>query len=391
MREEVRTAPSPPYKWKDIGGMKMEYRKLGKTGLKVGEVSLGTEYLINVPRRHVENVIGRAIDEGVNYFDLFFAQGEFRDNMGAAFAGKRGKAILAAHLGAMDKDGQYQKTRDLAVAESFFEDFLKRFRTDHADVIFLHNCDRAPDYRRVMSEEGLLALARRFRREGKARFIGFSTHTVKTALRAAGSGEIDVVMFPVNAASNAVPGRREMLARCGALGVGVVAMKPYAGGKLLTQASTLELERWHLGGKPRKLKGAGESKVMPAQCLSYVLAQPGVTTALPGCKNIAELKAALAVLSARQEEKDFSALVGRYRTYVRGECVYCNHCLPCPARIDIGETMRELEAAEAAGRGTRIENPGRGVRPQDCIECGACEKRCPFGVKVMARMRSAKS
>jgi hypothetical protein len=371
----------------------MEYRKLGKTGLKVSEVSLGTEYLINLPRRHVVKVIGRAIDEGVNYFDLFFAQPAFRDNMGAAFAGKRGKAILAAHLGAMDKDGQYQKTRDLGVARNFFEDFLRRYRTDYADVLFLHNCDTQADSRSVMSEEGLLGLARRFRREGKARFVGFSTHTVKTALRAAESGEIDVLMYSVNAASNAVPGRREMLSRCGALGVGVVAMKPYAGGKLLTQASTLELERWHLGGKPRKLKSgrAVETKVTPVQCLSYVLAQPGVTTALPGCKNLSELKAALAVLSASQGEKDFSALVGRYRTYIKGECVYCNHCLPCPARIDIGETMRSLEAVEAEGRpGGTLKHPGRGVRPQDCIECGACEKRCPFGVKVVARMRRAK-
>jgi len=139
----------------------MEYRQLGKTGFDVGAVSLGTEYLIDLPRETVVGVIYGAIESGINYFDLFFAQPEFRDNMAAAFDGYREEVFLAAHLGAAHIDGQYEKTRDPELCERFFLDFLTRYRTDHVDVLFLHNSDTREDYDDVMNPGGLLEMARR--------------------------------------------------------------------------------------------------------------------------------------------------------------------------------------------------------------------------------------
>ena len=373
----------------------MKYRPLGRTGLQVSEVSLGTEYLIDRPRRHVVGVIREAVELGVNYFDLFFAQPAFRDNMGAAFAGLRKKVFLAAHLGAVENDGQYAKSRDLRLSERFFEDFLARYRTRYADVLFLHNCDSPSDYSAVMRPQGLLGLAKRLRKEGRARLIGFSTHTVSTALKAVRTGDVDVIMFPVNAAGNAVPGRKKLFAACASHGVGLVAMKPYAGGKLLANSSTLELERYLVGADSMKLTAAAAhrwAKITPAQCLSYVLAQPGVSTVVPGCKDKRELAAALRYLDASPAGRDFSALVARYRTHVEGECVYCNHCLPCPSKIDIGATMRALDAGDGLPSGrARAAKPRRrpGVNPKACVECGACVSRCPFGVDVIAAMRKA--
>jgi predicted aldo/keto reductase-like oxidoreductase len=371
----------------------MKYRPLGRTGLQLSEVSLGTEYLINRPRRHVVGVIREAVERGINYFDLFFAQPAFRDNMGAAFAGLRKKVFLAAHLGAVEKDGQYTKSRDLGLSERFFEDFLARYRTRYVDVLFLHNCDSPADFSAVMRPQGLLGLAKRLRKEGRARLIGFSTHTVSTALKAVRTGDVDVIMFPVNAAGNAVPGRKKLFAACASHGVGLVAMKPYAGGKLLANTRTLELERWHVGVDSMKLTAAGRrrAKITPAQCLSYVLAQPGVSTVVPGCKDKRELAAALAYLDAPPAGRDFSSLVARYRTHVEGECVYCNHCLPCPSNIDIGATMRALDAAKGlpSGRARTAKSRRPGVNPKTCIECGACVSRCPFGVEVIAAMRKA--
>jgi len=377
----------------------MEYRTLGRTGLEVSAVSLGTEYLINLPRRRVVGVIREAVARGINYFDLFFAQPAFRDNMGAAFYGRRKRVLLAAHLGAVEKDAQYQKTRDLRLAAEFFEDFLARYRTGYADVLFLHNCDSPSDYAAVMDPHGLVGLAKRFQKEGKARFIGFSTHTVSTALKAVASPHIDVLMFPISAAGNAVPGRKALFAACAARNIGLVAMKPYAGGKLLSGARTLELERWHLGGKPARLTKSAHAerllaRITPVRCLSYVLAQPGVSTVVPGCKNKRELAAALRYFGAPPAERDFSSLVSRYKTHVKGQCVYCNHCLPCPSKIDIGATIRALESARGVRPGGRQGAPSgrrreRGVNPTACIECGACVRRCPFGVDVIAAMRKA--
>ena len=89
----------------------MKHRTLGRTALDVGALGLGTEYLIDQPRKTVVDVIHRALERGINYFDLFFAQAEFRSNMGAAFKGYRKGAVLAAHLGAGEIDGQYEKIR----------------------------------------------------------------------------------------------------------------------------------------------------------------------------------------------------------------------------------------------------------------------------------------
>jgi hypothetical protein len=373
----------------------MEYRKLGRTGLDVSAISLGTEYLINLPRRRVVSVIRKAVEAGVNYFDLFFAQPQFRDNMGAAFAGCRERVYLAAHLGAIDRDGQYEKTRDVSLAETFFEDFLLRYRTDYADVIFLHNSDGAKDRERVFRKGGLLDSARRFVAEGKARFVAFSSHTVKSALDAVQSGAIDVLMFPVSLAGNAVPGKKELFAASAAAGVGVVAMKPFAGGKLLARETELSLNRWHRGGKPKKV--SRKSRITPVQCLSYALSQPGVSCAVPGCKDIRELSAALAYLKASPRQKDFSAAVEGFKEFVRGECVYCNHCLPCPSRIDIGRTIRLLETAQAAGAPRRAakaselstEYNAMPAKASACVECGACAARCPFGVPAAAKVAAA--
>ena len=124
----------------------MEYRTLGRTGVQVSAISLGTEYLINQSSEHVSSVIHEAIAQGINYFDLFFAQPRFRDHMGAAFKGYREKVNLVAHLGAIERDGQYDRSRDLAVAERFFDDFLTRYHTDYVDVLMVHNIDEQAEY-----------------------------------------------------------------------------------------------------------------------------------------------------------------------------------------------------------------------------------------------------
>jgi len=361
----------------------VQHRKLGRTDLAVSAIGLGTEYLIDVPRDTVLAVVGEAIARGVNYFDLFWAQPEFRDNMGAAFKGHRGRVMLAAHLGATHQEGQYQKSRDPGASERFFVDFLRRYDTDYADVLFLHNSDGQEDYDELLKPGGLLDLAQRLQREGRARFVGFSGHTPETARQAVESGRIDVLMFPVNLTNHAAQGRAELLAACLAHDVGLVAMKPFAGGKLLQEGAFPE------AGSP----APGSEKpppVTPAQCLSYALGQLGVSTVVPGCKNPEELAGALAYWRAAEEEKDFSAVVARFQQCVAGECVYCNHCLPCPAEIDIGGLLRLLDrAALRLTDELRSEYDGLRAKAPDCVECGSCAERCPFGVDVISKMKQA--
>jgi predicted aldo/keto reductase-like oxidoreductase len=356
--------------------------------LDVSAVSLGTEYLINIPREDVVGVIHEAIAQGINYFDLFFAQAEFRDNMGAAFKGYRDNVFLAAHLGASDVDGQYKKTRTLKTSEAFFHDFLTRYDTDYVDVLVLHNSDGQKDYDRLLKPNGLRDMALRFQQEGKARFIGFSGHTVSTALQAVESGVIDMLMYPINLAAHAVPGKQGLLKACASHAVGLVAMKPYAGGKLLNEERTVRMAHYHVGGEAYEIKK--QKAITPVQCLAYTLSQVGVSTAIPGCANLDHLADALAYLEASEAERDFSMHLADFEQYIEGECVYCNHCLPCPAVIDIGQVNRLLDLAQQAlTPEVRAAYDGLASKASDCTQCGVCEDRCPFGVGVMARMEQA--
>ena len=366
----------------------MEFRTLGKTDLNVSVISLGTEYLIDIPREKAVGVIHEAIKHGMNYFDLFFAQPEFRDNMGAAFKGYRKQVILAAHLGAADHNGQYERTRDLKRCEYYFHDFLTRYDTEYVDVLFLHNSDGQEDYDRIMGPDNLLDMALRFREEGKARFIGFSGHTVSTARQAVESGNIDTLMFPINLAANAVPGRKDLLKACVARNVGLVAMKPYAGGKLLNTERAVRMEDYQMGGDALELEKS--VPITPVQCLSYAIAQAGVSNVVPGCADLDQLAAALAYWEADAEEKDFSAIVADFKQYETGECVYCNHCLPCPSAINIGRTIHMLDLAQhAMTDDVRASYAAMPAKASDCIECGACTERCPFGVDVIPKMQQA--
>jgi len=367
----------------------MEFRQLGRTGWRVSAISVGTEHLLGMPHDHVARVIHEALDRGVNYFDVFWAQPEFRDTMGAAFRGRRQEAMLGGHLGAtVDANGQGSRTRDPVVARQYLEDFLRRYHTDYVDVLFLHNIDPQEDYDRVMQPGGLLDLALRYKEQGVARAIGFSGHTVSTALQAVESGHVDVLMFPVNLAGHAVPGKRQLFAACAQHNVGLVAMKPFAGGALFVRAPTVTVEDFRVGGQPVTIQQT--LPVTAVQCLAYVLAQTGLSTAVPGVRDLEQLDASQAYWQASEEERDYSGILAAFQHYTEGECVYCNHCLPCPAVIDIGEVNRLLDLAQSGmNDAVRAAYDALEANAGDCQQCGSCEERCPFGVPVMERMERA--
>lgn len=349
----------------------MEYRELGRTGLDVGAIGLGTEYLHGQPRETVTAVVAEAAERGVNYIDIIFSFSEYLDNLGTALAGRRDQVILALHLGCAETDGQYRRSRDVGECTRNFEDMLRRLRTDHADVIVVQNCDEQDDYDAIMGGGGLLELAERLRQEGKSRFLGISGHSVPVPTQAVMSGRYDVLMVSINARDGSQSQTR-LCQMCAREQAGLVAMKPFAGGGMLSSQSS----------------ATGPT---PTQCLSYALSQPGVCTAAPGLKNVDELDAALHYFAASESERDYSALISDAGWNADGACTYCNHCTPCAQGIAIGQTMRLLDLSvhgvTADLRSQYLALPG--APASACIACGECRARCPFGVDTTERMKRA--
>ena len=166
-----------------------------------------------------------------------------------------------------------------------------------------------------------------------------------------------------------------LLEKCEERGVGVVAMKPFYGGRLLSNL--------------------GESTgITPVQCLSYVLSQP-VATTVPGFRNAEEMRQALTYLEASDEEKHYSDLHDEMKQRLRGQCVRCGHCLPCPQEIKIPAVITWLEYLAYYAHGPEREHVPRRqyesmkVKASECIECRECMERCPFDVDVIGKMRRA--
>jgi len=382
----------------------MKYRKLGRTGLDVSVIGLGAEYLwdfsLGKPAtlETVTSVVDEAIGNGVNYIDVPLPAPGVRKNLGIALQGRRQEVMIAGHLGAVLENKQYSPHRDKALCQEFFDDLLVRLQTDYIDMLMLHCVDEPDDYHKVFHPEGLLGVAQRLQKEGKVRFVGMSGHSVPVALKAVKSGYIDVLMFPVNAATDVLPGdvrfettwepgtfqkanalqettsptRQDLYHTCAAEGVAVVAMKPYAAGRLFNPENPSSIV------------------LTPVQCASYALSQPGVTCIVPGCKNADEMRAALAYLDATDERKDYSGIDANALWKLRGACMYCNHCLPCPEAIDIAVTTRITDTASYSLDGTvTAQYESLTVQASACTECGVCTDRCPFGVDVVANMRRA--
>jgi len=259
----------------------------------------------------------------------------------------------------------------------------------------VHNCNSAKDYDTVSSLGGLVDLAQSFVKEGKARFVGLSCHNVVTALRAIESGAIDVLMFPVNLASYAVPGKHKLLPTCAKHNVGLVAMKVYGGGSLLRDKRVVELQDFQMGRQ--ELPGAPShyeltAEITPVKCMAYVLDRPQVATTVPGCKSVEELRDALHYYDATDEEKNYASILPAFADFSTGECVYCNHCLPCPSAIDIGRTISLLEQGRRELTDeVRASYAEFEADASDCIACGQCTDRCPFGVDVIQKMEEAKA
>ena len=115
----------------------MKYRELKRcNNIKVSEIALGCEGFMEKSRDEYRAMIDRALELGINFIDMYTSNPDFRDNMGAAIAGRRDKIVLQGHIGSTWENGQYLRSRNVEKAKNAFEDQLKRLGTDYLDRFY---------------------------------------------------------------------------------------------------------------------------------------------------------------------------------------------------------------------------------------------------------------
>jgi predicted aldo/keto reductase-like oxidoreductase len=376
----------------------MLYRPIGATGMRAGIIGLGTEHLDNKPLTTVEEVIGTALEGGINMMDLFMPGEAVRTNIGRALAGKRDKMLIQGHIGSTDLRAQYSVSRDLATCRKYFEDLLRCLHTDYIDCGMLFFIDSDEAFETVCEGE-LLRYAQDLKRQGTIRAIGASSHNPLVARRMVEAGILDLLLFSINPAFDMAPrglnvldhiednfnyeknlnhDRAALYRLCEQRGVAITVMKTLGAGKLISGEHTPFSQPLTVG-----------------QCIHYALTRPAVASVLVGCASGEQVREALRYLDLSDQERDYSGIVGQYQGDFKGSCVYCNHCLPCPRDINIAEVNKCVDIAAldegAVPPGLTGQYRALARHGSDCVACGNCEKRCPFSTPVIANMERAVS
>lgn len=360
----------------------MEYRKLphGGTGEQFGVLGLGMGGIQKCSDEEIEDVIRTAIEKGINFFDLCGGGRNVYEPFGRAMEGQRDKVFFQLHFGAVyNAAGEYGWSRDLKRIQETFEWELKALRTDYADFGFLHCIDEDSDYEDILSA-GILDYVKEMKMTGRIRHIGFSSHTPSVSQRVLDTGIVDMMMFSINPAYDLEQGdtygigstaeRAELFRRCEAEGVGISVMKPFHGGQLLTEKTS----PFH-------------TAMTKYQCIQYAIDRPGVLSVVPGVRNKKDLKELLGFVEAAADEKDY-AVIGQFTpAAAQGNCVYCNHCQPCPAGIDVGLANKYYDLALAGDTMAAGHYEKLTVKASACIGCGHCDTRCPFHTVQSEKMK----
>ncbi|MFX1280879.1 MAG: aldo/keto reductase, partial [Promethearchaeota archaeon] len=278
----------------------MDYRSLGKTDLKVSEIGLGTEHLYGQPKSTVISVIAEALRNGINYLDIVFNVSKYIKNIGAAIRDYKEEIILTCHIGSIEKEGKVKRSRSIHECERTILNTVKLLGRDFIDIVNIQYV-KENEYEKITSSTGLLDLAIKLQKVGKVRYICLSTHNFSVGMRTIASGYFDVIMSPINIVNDTIEERNNFLRECKRKNIGVVAIKPFAGGKLLQKNRTVTIAKYQSGGI--NIKKKIPSSASPIKCINYVLSQVGVSTTIPGVKNLEELKELLLYFKATNEEK----------------------------------------------------------------------------------------
>ena len=330
----------------------MEYRILGKTGLKISRLGFGGIPIQRIDAEGTKSLMAQLMAEGVNYIDTARAYTVSEEYLGYALKGIRQNFILATKSMARTAEAMAQDI-DLSLA---------KLQTDYIDLYQIHN-PNAKDFEAVQAPDGALEALQSAKKAGKIGHIGITLHAVELFEKAVELPWVETIMFPYNIVESQ---GEELIAKCAEKNIGFICMKPLAGGAI-DDATT---------------------------ALRFIASNPNVSVVIPGMAEEKEIRQNIAAVSDTAPLTDAEqAKIQEIRNFLGTNfCRRCNYCAPCAAGINIpaiflfeGYYSRYNLKEWAVQRYRGVEK-----KASDCIECGVCETRCPYNLPIRQMMKKAK-
>ncbi len=330
----------------------MQYKVLGKTGLKISRMGFGGIPIQRIDAEGTKTVIRQLMDAGINFIDTARAYTVSEEYLGYALEGIRDKFVLASKT--------YSRTKEAAAAD--IETSLKNLRTDYIDLYQIHNPNPA-ELEQVLRPDGALAALQEAKAAGKIGHLGITLHSVDLFRQAVEFDWVETIMFPYNIVETQ---GAELIDICAEKNIGFICMKPLAGGAI--DDATLALR--------------------------FVTANPNVTVVIPGMAAPEEAEQNIAAV-ANEAPLSAEEMAGmdKIRKFLGGNfCRRCNYCAPCAAGIPIPAVflMEGYYSRYGLQEWATQRYQTMAKKAGDCIQCGACEPRCPYNLPIREMMRKTK-
>ena len=319
----------------------MQYVSLGSTGLQVSRLGFGGIPVQRIDQPRTRQLLEAAHKAGINYIDTARAYTVSEEWIGQALqqSGLRDEFIIATKCRAITAE---EMADELNAS-------LRSLRTDHIELYQFHN-PSPEDFDRIIAPGGALEALKSAHAVGIVEHIGVTAHLAATFEKALACPDIETIMFPYNIVEQQ---GADLIARCKAAGKAFIAMKPLAGGAI--ESGRLAIR--------------------------YTLANPGVTVVIPGMAELRELSQNVAAAedASPLTEEELSACEEVRKSLGTQFCRRCNYCAPCTVGIQIPNCFLFQGYLNRYGlEGWAHERYNTlPVKAGACIECGACETRCP--------------